>query len=89
MRQRGACYKKWRDGRMHSHIHTEQLSDSTMIDVQTRLSPIGATQMFIGIYSPSGVILIEVSYENRPGESMVRAMAWGVEQARRLAVGAC
>lgn len=87
MRLRGACYWKWADAGLHCQTHAEQLSNSSMIDVQARLSRVGATQMFIGVYSSTGVVLIEMSYDNRPGESMMRALAWGVQHARGLAEG--
>ncbi|MNF04758.1 hypothetical protein D3C80_2043480 [compost metagenome] len=41
--------------------------------------------MFIGIYAPSGMALHEEAFDSRPGESMTRALAWGVGRARRIA----
>lgn len=45
----------------------------------------GATQMFIGVYAPKGFALYEEAFDSRPGESMTRALAWGVGRARRIA----
>ncbi|MNR57467.1 hypothetical protein D3C85_1782530 [compost metagenome] len=43
--------------------------------------------MFIGVYAASGMALHEEALDSRPGESMTRALAWGVGCARRLAIG--
>lgn len=70
---------------LHHRTHDEELDDGTTIDVQVRLSRTGQTQMFIGIYAAGGMALHEEAFESRPGESMTRALAWGVGRARRLA----
>ena len=59
--------------------------DGTHIDVQVRLSRTGSTQMFIGVYATSGMAIHEEAFDSRPGESMTRALAWGVGRARRIA----
>lgn len=41
--------------------------------------------MFIGVYAQSGTALYEQAFDSRPGESMTRALAWGVGRARRIA----
>ena len=41
--------------------------------------------MFIGVYASSGMALHEEAFDSRPGESMTRALAWGVGRARRIA----
>jgi len=41
--------------------------------------------MFIGVYAASGMVLHEEAFDSRPGESMTRALAWGVGRARWLA----
>ncbi|MNH35543.1 hypothetical protein D3C79_962360 [compost metagenome] len=56
--------------------------------MQVRLSRTGATQLFLGIYTCQGNALVEEYYDNRPGETMTRAMVWGVDRARALATGA-
>ncbi|MFG0533732.1 hypothetical protein ACF8FB_25950 [Pseudomonas sp. yb_2] len=50
-----------------------------------RLSRTGATQLFIGVYAGTGVVLHEEAFLSRPGESMTRALAWSVGRARCLA----
>ncbi|WP_317847511.1 hypothetical protein [Pseudomonas sp. HTZ2] len=86
MRIRGQVFWSWADPTLHCRTHEETLSDGTLIDVQVRLSRTGATQMFIGVYAPSGMALYEESFDTRPGESMTRALAWGVGRARKVAV---
>ncbi|MNE73408.1 hypothetical protein D3C80_1694180 [compost metagenome] len=73
---------------MHSRSHDEALSDGTTLDVQVRLSRLGATQLFLGLYAQDGKALLEEYYPTRPGESMTRALVWGVDRARALAIGA-
>lgn len=85
MRLRGDVFWAWADPELHSRTHDETLNDGTFIDVQVRLSRAGETQMFIGIYAPDGMALHEEAVDPRPGESMTRALAWGVGRARQLA----
>lgn len=85
MRIRGDVFWAWADPTLHQRTHEETLSDGSFIDVQVRLSPTGATQMFIGVYAPSGAAIHEEAFDSRPRESMTRAMAWGVGRARRIA----
>ncbi|WP_238338571.1 hypothetical protein [Pseudomonas sp. SWRI77] len=87
MRNRGQLFWDWADLSLHHRTHDEILDDGTQIDVQVRLSRTGSTQMFIGVYAPSGTVLHEEAFNSRPGESMTRALAWGVGRARRLAYG--
>jgi len=85
MRMRGDVYWQWSDPTLHHRDHDETLDDGTSIDVQVRLSRTGNTQMFIGVYASSGAALHEEAFDSRPGESMTRALAWGVRRARRIA----
>ncbi|MFK8332360.1 hypothetical protein M2D63_020360 [Pseudomonas sp. BJa5] len=87
MRIREETYWKWADPQLHSRSHDEALSDGTSIDVQVRLSRTGATQLFLGIYTAHGKAMIEEYYHSRPGETMSRAMVWGVDRARALLTG--
>lgn len=84
MRQRGERYWAWADPSLHCRTHDETLDDGTTIDVQVRLSIEGRTQMFIGVYASNGTSLFEEVCDSRPGESMTRALAWGVGRVRRL-----
>lgn len=85
MRIRGETYWQWADPNLHHRVHDETFDDGTLIDVQVRLSRTGTTQMFIGVYAPSGMAVHEEAFDSRPGESMTRALAWGVGRARRVA----
>jgi len=76
------------DTQLHSRCHDEALSDGTTLDVQVRLSRLGATQLFLGLYGQDGRALLEEYYPARPGETMTRALVWGVDRARALATGA-
>ncbi|WP_060507220.1 hypothetical protein [Pseudomonas sp. NBRC 111124] len=86
MRVRGNVFWEWADPALHHRTHDETLDDGTHIDVQVRLSSTGQTQMFIGVYAPQGMAVHEEAFDSRPGESMTRAMAWGVGMARKIAV---
>jgi hypothetical protein len=86
MRQRGDRYWAWADPALHCRAHDETLDDGTTIDVQVRLSSAGLTQMFIGVYASNGMSLFEEACDSRPGESLTRALAWGVGRARRVAI---
>ncbi|MEN5139364.1 hypothetical protein [Pseudomonas juntendi] len=85
MRIRGDVFWKWADPVLPHRSHDETLDNGTVIDVQTRLSRTGATQVFIGVYAATGMPLHEEAFDARPGESMTRALAWGVGRARRIA----
>ncbi|NIE75101.1 hypothetical protein F3J44_01450 [Pantoea sp. Tr-811] len=88
MRIRDETYWQWADAQLHCRTHNEALSDGTTIDVQVRLSRLGATQLFLGLYRQDGQALLEEYYPARPGETMTRALVWGVDRARALATGA-
>ncbi|HEK1011236.1 TPA: hypothetical protein SMP92_005162 [Pseudomonas putida] len=88
MRVREETYWQWADTQLHSRCHDEALSDGTTLDVQVRLSRLGATQLFLGLYGQDGRALLEEYYPARPGETMTRALVWGVDRARALATGA-
>lgn len=56
--------------------------------MQVRLSRLGATQLFLGLYAGDGRALLEEYYPALPGETMTRALVWGVDRARAMATGA-
>ncbi|CAG8865608.1 hypothetical protein PS627_01527 [Pseudomonas fluorescens] len=85
MRVRGTIFWQWSDPTLHHRVHDETMDDGTEIEVQVRLSRVGSTQMFIGVYSPSGAPILEEAFASRPGESMTRALVWGVDHARHIA----
>jgi hypothetical protein len=81
MRIREETYWQWADAQLHSRSHDEALSDGTTLDVQVRLSRLGATQLFLGLYAGDGRALLEEYYPARPGETMT--VRWcGVSTAR-------
>jgi hypothetical protein len=41
--------------------------------------------LFIGVYRTDGSVLCERIYDQRAGETMRRALLWGVGYARRVA----
>jgi len=88
MRVRDKTYWQWADAQLHSRSHDEVLSDGTSLDIQVRLSRLGATQLFLGLYAQDGRALLEEYYPSRPGETTTRALVWGVDRARALATGA-
>ena len=85
MRERGQTFWDWADVHLHCRTHTETVSAGLSIDVQVRLSRVGATQLFIGIYHRTGSRVHEEAYGTRPGQSMTTALLWGVARARELA----
>ncbi|MDH0303322.1 MULTISPECIES: hypothetical protein [unclassified Pseudomonas] len=85
MRTRGQTYWEWVDAQLHCRTHTEVLDCGLSIDVQVRLSRVGTTQLFIGLYLLEGARVHEEAYSARPGQSMTTALLWGVARARELA----
>ena len=85
MKRRGETYRRWCDPILHHQTHEETLGTGTCLEVQTRLSRTGATQLFIGVYRTDGSMLCERIYDQRAGETMRRALLWGVGYARRVA----
>lgn len=76
MRHRGAVFWAWADPSLQHHSHEEVLADGARLDVQARLARTGDTQLFIGVYEPSGLARVEEAYA---------AMAWGAGRGRALA----
>lgn len=85
MPHRGSTFWFWADCELHHRTHSEELRGGIVIDVQTRLSRQGATQLFIGVYSESLQIIHEDAYTERVGETMTDALLWGVQKARVIA----
>ncbi|MFA7895675.1 hypothetical protein [Pseudomonas putida] len=85
MRMRGSVFWSWADPTLHHRVHEETLIDRTSINVQVRLSRKGLVQLFIGVYAPGGMPVYEEAFDDRPKESMSRALAWGVMRAREVA----
>ncbi len=85
MMHRGSKYWLWADCELHCRSHDEVLSDGTLIDVLTRVSRQGRTQLFIGVYDKNGWLVFEESHDHLPNDTMATALAWGVGRARAIA----
>ncbi|WP_434706708.1 hypothetical protein [Pseudomonas sp. D4-18] len=85
MQHRGSTFWLWADCELHHRTHTEVLNDGTIIDVQSRLSRKGVTQLFLGVYSEKHRVAHEEAYVERVGETMTTALLWGVGKARSIA----
>lgn len=85
MRNRGQIYWNWADPALHSRDYDERLSSGTVLNIQVRLSKTSQTQLFVGVYGQSGLLLFEDSYLERPGQSMSQALLWGLALAREKA----
>lgn len=86
MMRRGSKYWMWADCKLRCQSHDEVLSDGAIIDVQSRVSRRGRTQLFIGIYDQKGIPLFEEAHDSLPNDTMTTALAWGVGRARRIAM---
>lgn len=82
MLERGAKFWEWADRELHSRCHDERLTDGELIDIQSRLSRDGTTQLFIGVYREDGRLLLEEYYPAREGQTISHALAWGADRAR-------
>ena len=85
MRIRGKVFWEWADPAIHTRSVDERLADGTLINVHVRMSQVGATQLFIGVYGINGVMLFEEAFDSRPGETMTQAMKWGIERGKEKA----
>ncbi|WP_247267524.1 hypothetical protein [Pseudomonas sp. YL2] len=85
MMRRGSRFWLWADCELHCRSHDEVLIDGTIIDVQTRVSRKGRTQLFLGVYSKDGLPLYEEAHDDLPNDTMTTALAWGVGRARAKA----
>ena len=82
MRKRGKVYWGWADSSLHSRSVDERQVDGSLVNVQVRLSLLGRTQLFIGVYSVKGSMIYEETFDSLTGYSMTNALAWGLEAAR-------
>jgi hypothetical protein len=85
MMRRGSKYWLWADCGLHCWSHDEVVSNGTFIDVQTRVTRKGSTQLFIGVYDKKGFPVFEESHDHLPNDTMTTALAWGVGRARSMA----
>jgi hypothetical protein len=83
-KKRQAVYWQWADCMLHNRCVEACTAERGQLDIQVRTSRLGAVQLFIGIYSKSGSMVLEEYYPERPGESMTAALQWGEDRARVL-----
>lgn len=84
LKQRQAVFWQWADCRLHNRCVDDVTCDGSQLDIQVRMSRQGVVQLFIGIYSKTGSMVIEEYYPERSDESMTLALKWGEDRARTL-----
>ncbi|WP_321847342.1 hypothetical protein [Pseudomonas paraveronii] len=82
MRNRGKVFWDWADPALHARSVDERRVDGTALNVQVRMSLLGRTQLFIGVYGDDGAVISEEAFDSLPDETMTKALAWGLERAR-------
>lgn len=82
MRNRGKVFWDWADPSLHTRSVDERQPNGTLLNVQVRMSLLGRTEMFIGVYGARGKMLFEETPETLPGETMTSALARGLDRAR-------
>lgn len=87
MRNRGDKYWAWADCKLHTRCHDQELANGTKVDVQVRLSRTRVTQVFIGVYAKSGMMLFEEYHDGCGAKTITQALLWGMGRARSLATG--
>jgi len=82
MRNRGKVFWDWADPALHTRSVDERQADGTLLNVQVRMSLLGRTELFIGVYGVDEKMLFEEAPESIPGETMTAALARGLDIAR-------
>lgn len=82
MRKRGKVYWDWANPSLHVRSVDERQGDGSLINVQVRMSLLGRTQLFIGVYGVKGEMIYEESFDLLSAYTMTNALAWGLETAR-------
>lgn len=88
MRKRGKVFMDWADPSLHTRSVDERQADGTLLNVQVRMSLLGRTELFIGVYGVDEEMLFEEAPESIPGETMTAALARGLDRARLKAPSA-
>lgn len=83
-KQRHAVYWQWADCQLHNRCVEAVTANGLQLDIQARMSRQGVVQLFIGIYSKSGSMLIEEYYPGGIEDTLNRALKWGEQRARAL-----
>lgn len=81
MRNRGKVYWEWANPELHFRNYDERLPCGTLINIQVRLSPESATQLFFGIYQENGLMQLEEYYPDCRGKTLTAAMVWALQRA--------
>lgn len=82
MRNRGKVFWDWADAALHTRSVDERQPDGTLLNVQVRMSLLGRTELFVGVYGTNGKMLFEETPDSLPGETMTHALARGLDRAR-------
>ena len=82
MKNRGKVFWDWADPAIHTRSVDERQTDGTLLNVQVRMSLLGRTELFIGVYGANGKMLLEDAPDSLPGETMTNALARGLDRAR-------
>jgi hypothetical protein len=85
-KQRQAVFWEWADCRLHSRCVDTVTCDGTQLDIQVRTSRQGVVQLFIGIYTKTGAMVIEEYHPDRHEQSMTLALKWGEDRARAFCI---
>lgn len=81
MRNRGQIFWEWADPDLHFRNFDERMADGSLINIQVRVSREHLTQLFLGIYSLDGKLLLEEGYMDCKGQTMSAAMTWALPRA--------
>lgn len=88
MRKRGKVFWDWAEPSLHTRSVDERQPDGTLLNVQVRMSLLGRTELFVGVYGADEKMLFEEAPVPLPGETMTRALARGLDMARLKAPSA-
>ncbi len=84
MQRRGVKYWLWADFQLEATESLVTEDDGTVVDVRARTSRAAATQLFIGVYKRSGMMVAEEFYADCSNQTVEQAMVWGHSRARFL-----
>ena len=81
MRIRGEVYWEWADPELHFRNYDERLTCGYLINIQVRTSKQNVTQLFMGVYGETGVMLLEEHFPDCRSQTMTKAMVWAQQRA--------
>ncbi|WP_130931533.1 hypothetical protein [Pseudomonas sp. Sample_24] len=84
MRHRGAKFWLWLNNRLPVKIYEDALNDGRQIEVHSRITQEGMTQVFIGIYDNRGGVMFEDFQDRGFREPLASALKWGASWAREV-----